>query len=312
MSVRPTIYAQAILPAAGLGNRLFPWARCYVFSQANRVPMLAPDWWQLRPGAILRREADWRIYGDLFRQKTDEIGGLEKWWLQWQGRQVAEPEKLLGPQMLMPDSTGPVLYTFRGWQEYFSQLNGWQTLIYTGLQNITRPHWLQAIAGFWDVPIGIHVRRGDFATPQSANDLLTKGGMRTPLKWFVDTLACIRSVLGYTAKAYVVSDGRPEELADLLGVEDVVGIQTGSAIADLLLLARSKILIASGGSTFSAWAAFLGQMPTVSYPGQSLTWFKLENAMGRYVGEFDPQRPSLAFLNDLLQPPNVVGLVAPG
>src|SRR4029453_184268 len=39
---RPMIVCRARLPRAGLGNRLFPWARCRVFSLATGVSVLGP------------------------------------------------------------------------------------------------------------------------------------------------------------------------------------------------------------------------------------------------------------------------------
>src|SRR5207253_973436 len=131
-----------------------------------------------------------------------------------------------------------------------------------------------------DVPIGIHVRRGDFARPTSPAELLTKGGVSTPVEWFVDCLRVARGAAGRQVRAYVVSDGSDRELSGLTEQPNVTLVRTGSAISDLLVLAKSKVLIASGGSTFSGWAALLGQMPTISHPGQSLRWYKLENRYG--------------------------------
>jgi hypothetical protein len=65
------------------------------------------------------------------------------------------------------------------------------------------------------------------------------------------------------------------------------------------VLSKAKILIASGGSSFSAWASFLGQMPTISHPGQSLSWFKINNRNGYYVGEFNPTSPPQPFLEQI-------------
>jgi hypothetical protein len=76
------------------------------------------------------------------------------------------------------------------------------------------------------------------------------------------------------------------------------------------LLARSQVLIGSGGSSFSAWASFLGEMPTVSHPGQSLLWFKARLRKGQFVGELDPAAPpdhlmrQLASLGSSARPKN--------
>jgi hypothetical protein len=99
--------------------------------------------------------------------------------------------------------------------------------------------------------------------------------------------------------AFVVSDGRDEELADLLGEPHVRRAGIGSAIGDILLLSRARVIIGSGGSSFSAWASFLGERPIVTIPGQSPAWFHLQHANGAYVGDFDPDAPSPAFLEQV-------------
>jgi len=105
----------------------------------------------------------------------------------------------------------------------------------------------------------------------------------------------VRDIAGYSARAVVVSDGTEQDLAPLLELENVEFLRPGCAITDLLILARAKVLIASGGSSFSAWASFLGNMPTISYPGQSLEWFKLKSDDNHFVGEFNYNSPSEVF-----------------
>jgi hypothetical protein len=118
-----------------------------------------------------------------------------------------------------------------------------------------------------------------------------KGAIRTPLSWFSASVRAIRDMIGFPATAYVVSDGTPEDLHELLGLPNMILVRPGCAISDLLTLARCRVLIGSGGSSFSAWASFLGQMPTISHPGQSLGWFKLGASGDPYVGEFEPSSP---------------------
>jgi hypothetical protein len=64
-----------------------------------------------------------------------------------------------------------------------------------------------------------------------------------------------------------------------------------------LLLAKSRTLIASAGSSFGAWAAFLGQMPSIAHPLKSFDWFHLRNRNNYYVGGFDPTSPAKEFLD---------------
>ena len=52
----------------------------------------------------------------------------------------------------------------------------------------------------------------------------------------------------------------------------------------MLALSTCKVLISSA-STFSMWASFLGQMPTIWFPGQMGQKLLLENSM--FEGEVD-------------------------
>jgi hypothetical protein len=177
---------------------------------------------------------------------------------------------------------------------------GISNLLVDSFREIVKPKWSRLADSFPDPIIGINVRRGkDFHDAQNPRDFYLKGGLRTPLAWFRESLSLIRKVLGFPADAVIVSDGSEADLAELLSMQNVRMLRPGCAVSDLLVLARTKVLIGSGGSSFSAWASFLGQMPTITVPGQSLSWFELAHANGSYVGEFDPAHPSDAFLEQV-------------
>jgi hypothetical protein len=65
----------------------------------------------------------------------------------------------------------------------------------------------------------------------------------------------------------IFSDGTDEELASILQLPKVVRANYKNAVADLVAMTRLRLLICSG-SSFSAWAAFLGNMPTIWFPGK--------------------------------------------
>lgn len=288
------IYCHAVLPRSGLGNRLFPWARCRIFSYVNDIPMLAPRWTQIKVGPLLRGESDLRFYHNLFKRRPEQIGGMKKIWLLLFSKKLPEPEDLCLYKKGV--FSGNVIVVFKGEKGYFGKLNGWDQFLMKELLLMTKDRWLNIVYKVPDIPIGIHVRRGDFTTPVSEEDFMFKGSLRTPILWFIKSLKVIRENIGFPAKAFVTSDGTVAELQELLNLENVFLIRTGSAISDMLILSKAKVLIASGGSTFSAWASFLGQMPTISHPGQSLTWFNLKNRKGYYVGEFNPDDPPQPFI----------------
>ena len=294
------ICCKALLPRAGLGNRLFPWARCRVYSLKHAVPMLPVRWFQMKVGPMLRGESDRRLYHGLFRKDRERIPRWEHLAISLFGHRVSEPEDLdWTPPM---DDRRRCVVVFEGERDHFQRLRGWHQVLHEQLTAMTRDKWLVGNLHLGTTyPIGIHVRCGDFLRPKSAAELYTSGGVRTPLEWFVESLRWIREQVGEAVGAFVVSDGKPAELEPLLAEPNVIRLNSGSAVGDLLSLAKASVLIASGGSSFSGWACFLGQMPTVSHPGQSLQWFKLGNEKGVYVGEFDPRGAPPADLGEQVQ-----------
>ena len=138
-------------------------------------------------------------------------------------------------------------------------------------------------------------------TLHTAQDYFTKGAIRTPLTWFVRSLQHVRDVAGASVPAVVVSDGTEEQLRPILQLPNVRFARPGCAISDLLTLASAKVLIGSGGSSFSAWASFLSGAATVTHAGQSLQWFKLGREGEQFVGELMPdQAPPPALAQHLL------------
>jgi hypothetical protein len=258
--------------------------------------MLATTWAQVKIGPLLRREADLRTYHNLFRHRPDEITGLRRLWLRASVTEREEPTNLEN----RPDVSGSetVIVRFDGWRDCFQPLNGWDEWLAQELRAITRRRWLQEADSVPIVPVAINVRCGDFAVPKNPKELCTRAGVRTPLSWFIDSLHAIRQAAGADLAAYVVSDGTDQELGPLLACNNVFRVRPGSAISGLLFLARARVLIGAGGSSFSAWASFLGQMPTISHLGKSLAGFKLRNRRGFYLGEFDPANPNPAFLDE--------------
>jgi hypothetical protein len=234
---------------------------------------------------MLRGEQDWRWYTGQFRAVPGELAGLGKCWVQWTTRKLPEPSDLSAP----PDPSVSGRVVFEGPADHFRQLNPHHKLIRELLLGTVARRWRSVSAGEAPAPVAIHIRRGDFV----------KAGMQTPLEWFSRTLHLVRSRLGENVPAFVLSDGKATELADVLSIPKVVLADSGAAIGDIFRMSRAKVLIGSGGSTFSLWAAYLGQLPAVFPPGHPPSWYKLECASGRFLGTLDPERPDEQFLRDV-------------
>lgn len=247
----------------GFGNRLFPWARCHLHSIEHRVPMLAPRWWwppRVRP--LLKelpppRELPGHLYVRGLRPLPEYIGGARR-------------------TLLQATSRGEIRL-FHGEAGRLIDLHGRHSELLDALRRIStkRPTVREPY-------VGMHVRRGDFSE-----------AARTPLSWFTSALAAIRRKLNEDVTALVVSDGSAADLGPILAEPRVVLIRTGVPLADLLVLSQARVLLASG-SSFSAWAAFLGGMPAVTRPAHSLAWYGAPTRT--FLGHFEPEGDNEEFL----------------
>lgn len=258
--MRPVVYP--VLPNAGLGNMLLVWANALVFSHVNDFPMIAPQFNRFHIGPYLRGELDKRHYREI------STGGsyLSRWNSYFL---VATRKKLFNPPIKKIDKYHHLLYVFNAvphWSDHFKDLRDFQPLIKAEFLKLISHSLLKAIDNKPTDEIAIHVRLGDFRPLKLNEDFSKVGSVRTPIEWYIRCLEGIRLTVGCSVPATVFSDGYDDELRPLLSLDNVTRSKKNSAISDLLSLSRSKLLITSAGSTFSQWASFLGQQPTVYHP----------------------------------------------
>ena len=247
------------LLGVGLGNLLFPWARCIVVARRHGLTPIAPTWLQIKPGAILRNEPDKRLYWDLFDRPRDYVSGLAKIRLLARLPRVEEAEYLV--QQAAPISRAvDSIVMFRGMNGFFSPIIEEHELVWRELLHMTRVKHKAGLGfDFVGDSITVHVRLGDFKL----------GRQTTELDWFVETIRELRSHLGEGTRVHIFSDGTDEELRPILDLGGAGRLSFGSSVADILALSRSRVLLASARSTFSMWASYLGRMPIV-WPGSAL------------------------------------------
>jgi hypothetical protein len=92
--INKDVLTYPILGHCGLGNMLLPWARCYIYSKKNNIPMISPTWTKIRIGPYIRREKDKRNYQFLFSNKGYIIG-IEKLYYLLFFKKVDECNKVL-------------------------------------------------------------------------------------------------------------------------------------------------------------------------------------------------------------------------
>lgn len=245
----------------GLGNLLFPWARMVAASQHNGGRMLWPTWPQLKIGPILRGEQDKRFYSDLFSNPGYYVDGAHKAWLRL-SRQKIEESMFNSEQIVLDNG----IVVFQGMKGLFSPILEQRDLIRRALLEMTRPRHLAGLSHDFSAALTIHLRVGDFK--QTDDSLLRAGAfnVRLPLPWIRDVIRRMRAELGNSLDVFIFSDGTDEELIDLLRIPGVERLNFGSALADMLAMSRSKMLVVA--STFSMWSAYLGNVPSIYYPGQ--------------------------------------------
>ena len=232
------------LGGAGLGNILFPWANALVYAKDNNLKRIQTTWKNLKIGTFIRKERDKRMYMDLFTV-DDGVSGFKKFWL----------------------------LNFTNQVKYFSDIDSLfepfikdHVLVKSELFNIINPNHFERALEFNNNSVAIHIRLGDFLHTNN-EDMLRKGAWnyRLPIKWYKSIISKIRQVSDIPI--YIFSDTEDNVLNELLEIDNCCRVYFGSAISDLVALSRCRVLVSSA-STFSMWASFLGQMPTIWFPGQ--------------------------------------------
>lgn len=269
----PGSYDFGILRIAGggIGNCLYCYFRAVVFARSHQQRIVAPTWGSIKTGPLLRWERSFRLYGTMFRPHRDEIKATHKLlrliahWPWWQQRvRIDHGQSTVGclrgglNVVEVPESN----YTFIDLYEHRDFIRN------RLLEILTDAPQHPLLWGSKDY-VAVHIRLGDFlaASPAQVN-AGTKAGLRIPIEWYKRTIQRTREQFP-TLPVLIFSDGREHELAQLLAIDGVRLHREATDIAELLALAQAKLLIGSN-STFSRWAAFLGNMPSIWLKTQRL------------------------------------------
>jgi hypothetical protein len=106
----------------------------------------------------------------------------------------------------------------------------------------------------------VHVRLGDFAAADHAMIVSGEPNLRIPLSWYASMVSALRRRYG-ARPVYIFSDGEESTLRPLLD-RGAILYRSGSDMTDLLAMSGASVLVGSN-STYSRWAAFLGNMPSI-------------------------------------------------
>jgi hypothetical protein len=261
------IYCYPKLGRQGLGNCLLPWARAVIAARELSAAVLAPRWVQPRLGALIRRERKKRFYVSEF-SNAGYIKGLRKYAILLGARRIEESAASLA-ELAEYGYRGPSVVIFEGLKNYFSDIISHRTVLLQELRRIVNRHSIEK-ADAAHVPfIAVNIRRGDLTNAGWSAERLMKEPRFTPTGWFVDAINALRQDCRWAnLPIKVVSDGTEAELQDVIRLLGCELASTNSAVGDIIMMSRARMLVASGHSTFSMWASYLGQMPTLYYPGK--------------------------------------------
>lgn len=260
----------------GLGNNLFPWARSIVAANKYGLVPIAPIWRQLKIGPFIRNEKDKRLYYGLFKAVPGHVRGWRKFLVLSRSSATADEKDLYAGTI--KDTGSDTVVIFKGMDGYFARILKDHAFVRQELFRITRAKHKKSLSFDFSGSISVHVRLTDFALTLAEHDLCAGcSNLRIPLSWYTDMIHHVRAAAGTNMPVYVFSDGQDRELAALLRLPNSQRLTFGSSIADLIALSRAYVLVASG-STFSAWASYLGRMPVIWHSGQMVQKLYYENA----------------------------------
>ena len=242
----------------GLGNLLFVWARAVVYAEKFNLKILSPNWKTFKIGTYLRKEKDKRNYKNIF--KNDGIKGLKKYIIQLCSNKFIQNSKLRSILKL------PKVLIFSGMKNQMNDIINDYTFVRSKLYSILSNETIDLIRENKPRCVGVHIRFGDFKN-ENENELRAgKTNTRIPIEWYVNIISKLKNKFGNHIEFMIFSDGSKEELHEILRIKNVYFSYNGNAISDLIVLSKSKIIVASN-STFSLWASYLGRCHTIWFPG---------------------------------------------
>lgn len=256
-----TSYCHARLSNFGLGNKLFVWARAFVFSRLNHLPLVVTGWLKFQIAPILAN-GDLRLYLNYF-QPTREISAGKRFLLSLSLGVVIDPP------IIAQDQSVPRIYEFKSiphWSDLFGDIKPYREEIRTGLLAMLTPARRQELARLNKPYICVQVRMGDFRTLKPGEKFAQAGIARTPLNYFTELIQGIREIHGTELPVLIFSDGKPADLRELLSLPGVKMAPRNTAIVDILMMAGGHILATSAVSTFGYWAGFLGDCVLIVHP----------------------------------------------
>lgn len=233
-------------PKAGLGNMMLTWSRAYVFSVLNNLEMCTSSWTKIHFGAVLRNEKSYRLYLGYF-VGSSIAKKLRFFFYKKYKKIVGEPA--VNKLQTVPANTLFLFHKIFTDYDFFKEIRPHKETVRNGIFTMLSPELKKQYEEFPKPVIGMHIRRGDFK----------KGSTLTPLSFFMDVVKKLREDANEDLEVTIFTDAEKREIEEILKLDNIQISPPKPDILDILLLASSKVVVLSIGSTFSYWAAFLSK-----------------------------------------------------
>lgn len=254
----------ADLPKAGLGNKLFAWAKAFLFAEQNSLPLYVKGLNQVSIGTFLRKERVKRFYLGQFRFNNNDV--TQKYYLNIMKRckTIFESD---GHIKYIAGCNNYVFNEIPHWGNRFGSINQSREMIIPAFYDLLSKRIRNSIIEDNIKPeIGMHIRMGDFKELEKNQNFKNVGGVRTPMEYFIKNLHELRSHFNESLHVTIFSDGYPHEMKEILELPNVEMAPTAPDVIDLIRLSRSKIIFTSAGSSFGEWAGYLSDAPVIIHP----------------------------------------------
>lgn len=284
-NMRHYVYSQTT--RAGLANELFPVIRGILCALDGGFVELKPIWMRPRIGPLIRGERDKRRYHRLFR-RPGALNLTVRALVLLAGQRFDESGRKIRHGL-----PGLCVTVVKGMDGHFEPFRGRHHLVLSKLESLSRDNDRRQL----NAGVAMHVRLGDFA--RKANSEVISSNESTPMQWFVDVAVAITES-GWAVTVF--SDGEDSELSTLLAIPCVTRAPDGTALSDLIAMS-GYVFIVGSGSTFTAWAAFVGDRPLLLFPGTNryLKW------SDKVVEESDGTRGVSQIRSMLSRPEAIIG-----
>ncbi len=258
MRIRPRNLVQVHLPRSGLGHSLVSYARAYCYHAEGVAEFVHPNWFKIRIGPYLRREADKRDYFRIIRSPTGwghpPWHGARKWLMRRVTEQEFDPAK--SGQFLTVRDEGPDSPLTSG---TMARLDPHRIEFAEALRSISRI--AVRMPPRRSPTIGLFHRSGDmrFTGVDRCEDdrsLRTKRYGYLPPEFVAEALRSVRRIAGWTVPAVLSTDAGPEEISVIMAEGHVSLATAHSALANMLEMSQHDVLIV-GTSMYARWAWFL-------------------------------------------------------